>query len=104
MIIDLTNALAPLYWALLALLLFLAAAIFSAVRPEVAEVYLPQPRVQVATALVALVLLFAVLLAGGRWTSAATEPHGLGTRRAGEPRAAAQSLPSYLKDTLTLAR
>jgi hypothetical protein len=57
MIIDFTAELAPFLWGMLALLLILGGAILASIESELAEVYLGDRRLLVATvALAALVL------------------------------------------------
>jgi len=60
MVLDLTAELAPIFWGLIALLLVTAAAILAGVDPDLAEIYLGNPRwwlASVAIAIVALVTL-----------------------------------------------
>ena len=63
MIIDFTAELAPLLWTLLALLLVFAGAIVASIDPEVAEIYLGDRRLLVATAAVAVLTLVALIVA-----------------------------------------
>jgi uncharacterized membrane protein YvlD (DUF360 family) len=61
-IIDLTATMVPVYWALIGLFVFVAAAIVARIDPEVAEVYFPHARLHLATAILAVLILGAVLL------------------------------------------
>ena len=63
MFIDLTAQLAPLFWSVLALLLVSAGAIIASIDPEVAEIYLGDRRLLVATAAVAVLTLVALVVA-----------------------------------------
>jgi hypothetical protein len=63
MFIDLTAQLAPLLWAILALLLVSAGAIVASIDPEIAEIYLGDRRLLVATAAVAVLTLVALVVA-----------------------------------------
>lgn len=56
-----TQALAPVWWGLVALAVVLIGAFVTAVQPDVAEVYLPGPKVQLVTVLAALIVLVLVV-------------------------------------------
>jgi hypothetical protein len=61
MVLDFTTQSAPMIWALVAALLILALVLFACIEPELAEVYLGDVQLLVATlalAAVALVLLY----------------------------------------------
>jgi cytochrome bd-type quinol oxidase subunit 2 len=57
MILDHTMQLAPIFWGMVALLLLLAGAILASVDPEIAEAYLGDPRLLVASAVMAVALM-----------------------------------------------
>jgi hypothetical protein len=63
MVIDFTAELAPLLWSILALLLISTAALVASIDPEIAEIYIGDRRLLVATAAVAVVALVALIAA-----------------------------------------
>ena len=63
MVIDFTAELAPLLWSILALLLISTAALVASIDPEIAEIYIGDRRLLVATATVAVVALVALIAA-----------------------------------------
>lgn len=63
MVIDFTAELAPLLWSILALLLVSTGAIVASIDPEVAEIYLGDRRLLIATAAVAVLTLVALIAA-----------------------------------------
>jgi len=54
MILDHTTMFAPIFWGMVALLLILAGAILASADPELAEAYLGDRRLLVASAIVAM--------------------------------------------------
>ena len=64
MIIDFTAQTGPLLWAVIAALLILALALFASVDPELAEVYLGDAHVLIAT--LALAAIAVAMLASSR--------------------------------------
>lgn len=63
MIVDFTAQAAPLVWAIIAALFILALAIFASIEPELAEVYLSDVQLLVAT--LALAAIAVVMLSAG---------------------------------------
>jgi hydrogenase-4 membrane subunit HyfE len=72
MIVDFTAQIGPFLWAILAALLILALVLFSCIEPELAEVYLGDAQLLVATLALAAIAL--VMLVSGR----AETPHAFG--------------------------
>ena len=62
MVIDFTVQTAPLLWAILAVLLLLALVIFASVDPDLAEIFLGDTQLLVATVALAA---FAILMVSG---------------------------------------
>jgi hypothetical protein len=63
MVIDFTAQTAPLLWAILAVLLLLALVIFASLDPDLAEVFLGDTQILVATVALAA---FAIVMVSGR--------------------------------------
>ncbi len=72
MIIDFTAQTAPLFWAVVAALLILALVIFACIHPELAEVYLGDLQILVAT--VALAAIAIAMLVSGHPRAGASLP------------------------------
>ena len=72
MIIDFTAQTTPLWWAIATALLILALVIFACIDPELAEVYLGDPQILVAT--LALTAIAIALLVSGHPRAAVTLP------------------------------
>ncbi|HSQ01602.1 MAG TPA: hypothetical protein VL049_30630 [Candidatus Dormibacteraeota bacterium] len=60
MALDLTVQMAPIFWGMIALLLVTAAAILAGVDPELAEIYLGDPRWWLASVAIAIVALVTI--------------------------------------------
>jgi hypothetical protein len=72
MIVDFTAQTGPVLWAIIAALLILALVLFSCIEPELAEVYLGDVHLLVATLALAAIALF--MLTSGRFEA----PHHFG--------------------------
>lgn len=62
MIVDHTAELAPILWGAVTLLLILAGAILASLDPEVTEIYLGDPRLLIASGLLAMTLLVVLVV------------------------------------------